>query len=74
MLPDQPKLETHIYASSAAEDFTDWQLLTIIDNSSTEPVYDVNRLQEYNVLSVFHRQGGPYPDRQVQVWDFYLDF
>lgn len=74
LLPDEPALETRIYASTSAEGFKDWALLTVIPNTSTEPLFDWSRLKRDNVLSVFVRQGGPYPDRKLQVWDFKLEF
>lgn len=74
MLPDEPKLELHIYTSTAAGGFKDWKLLAVVPNASTEPQFDRNRLRDHNVLSIFVRQGGGYPDRKLQVWDFQLEF
>ena len=74
LLPDEPALETRIYTSTASAGFKDWTLLTVIPNTSTEPLFDEARLRDENVLSVFVRQGGPYPDRKLQVWDFHLAF
>ncbi|KAG9255639.1 uncharacterized protein F5Z01DRAFT_735580 [Emericellopsis atlantica] len=74
LLPDEPKLETRIYTASASDGFRSWALLTVIPNASTEPLYDQKRLRDDDILSVFVRQGGPYPDRKLQVWDFQLAF
>ena len=74
LLPDEPALETRIYTSTSGGSFKDWTLLTVIPNTSTEPLFDRTRLARDNVLSVFVRQGGSYPDRKLQVWDFELEF
>lgn len=74
LLPDLAALETRIYASSEAANFKDWTLLGVIENTSTEPLFDQRRLREQGVLSVFVRQGGGFPDRKLQVWDFHLAF
>ena len=68
----QKKLQTKIYGSTAAGDFRDWTLLATISNTATEPLFDRVRLRRFGILSLFIRQGGPYPDRQVQVWDYKL--
>ncbi|KAF4977944.1 hypothetical protein FZEAL_5592 [Fusarium zealandicum] len=74
LLPDAVASETRIYASTAQEGFKNWKFLVSIPNTSTEPLFDRTRLREKDVLSVFVRQAGPYPDRKLQVWDFELDF
>ena len=74
LLPDEPALELRIYASTAAEEFTDWTLLAVVENSQSEPLFDKTRLTYEDVLSVFVRQGGPFPDRKLQVWDFKLEY
>ncbi|KAF4465014.1 hypothetical protein FALBO_8139 [Fusarium albosuccineum] len=74
LLPDATALKTQIYSSTASGGFKDWKLLASIPNTSTEPLFDRTRLHNHNVLSVFVRQGGPYPDRKLQVWDFELTF
>ncbi|EEY24110.1 neuraminidase [Verticillium alfalfae VaMs.102] len=73
LLPVAATSETRIYVASAREKFRHWVLLTSIPNTSTEPLYDQVRLREYDVLSVFVRQAGSYPDRMLQVWDFKLE-
>jgi alpha-L-rhamnosyl-(1->4)-beta-D-glucuronate lyase len=72
LLPDLAALETRIYAASEAKNFKDWKLLGVIENTSTEPLFDQRRLKNEGVLSVFVRQGGGFPDRKLQVWDFEL--
>lgn len=74
LLPDEPAQETRIYTTTSSVGFKEWSLLAIIPNASTEPLYDRMRLKEENVLSVFVRQAGPFPDRKLQVWDFKLQF
>lgn len=74
LLPDAPALQTRIYAATEAGGFKSWILLTVIKNASSEPLFDKTRLAQDGILSVFSRQGGPYPDRKVQVWDFKLEF
>lgn len=74
LLPDEPALETRIYTSTADSDFENWTLLTVIPNTSTEPLFDQVRLRDEDILSLFIRQGGPYPNRKLQVWDFELSF
>ncbi|KAI9150589.1 Ulvan lyase, long isoform [Paramyrothecium foliicola] len=74
LLPDEAALELHVYVSTKAKDYRDWTLLTVIPNSSTEPLFDKVRLRDSNVLSLFVRQGGPFPDRKLQVWDLTLEF
>ncbi|KFA46157.1 hypothetical protein S40293_03752 [Stachybotrys chartarum IBT 40293] len=74
LLPDEPILQTKIYVATAGASFRDWTLLATIPNAQSEPLFDAQRLRASNVLSVFSRQGGPFPDRKVQVWDFRLDF
>lgn len=74
LLPDQPKADVAVYGSTAAGNFKDWKLLATIPNSAAEPLVDYARLKKSGILSVFIRQGGPYPDRKVQVWDFGLSF
>ncbi|KAH6670271.1 hypothetical protein F5X68DRAFT_248835 [Plectosphaerella plurivora] len=73
LLPDIAALQTRIYAASEAAKFKDWKLLGVIENASTEPLFDQRRLKNEGVLSVFVRQGGGFPDRKLQVWDFHLD-
>ncbi|KAM0571189.1 hypothetical protein ACHAP9_003616 [Verticillium nonalfalfae] len=73
LLPVAATSETRIYVASTREKFRHWVLLTSIPNTSTEPLYDQVRLREYDVLSVFVRQAGSYPDRMLQVWDFKLE-
>lgn len=73
-LPDEPALQTRIYTSTLDGGFKDWTLLTVIENTSTEPLFDKARLENEGILSVYVRQGGPYPDRKLQVWDFELQF
>ncbi|KAF3355058.1 UPF0317 protein [Verticillium dahliae VDG1] len=73
LLPVAAKSEIRIYVATAREKFRYWVLLASISNTSTEPLYDQGRLREYDVLSVFVRQAGSYPDRKLQVWDFKLE-
>jgi hypothetical protein len=74
LLPNEPSLETRIYASTSGGSFRDWTLLATIPNAQSEPLFDEQRLKTSNILSVFSRQGGPFPDRKVQVWDFALRY
>ncbi|RGP78406.1 hypothetical protein FLONG3_3542 [Fusarium longipes] len=73
LLPDPVKQSTGIYVATASKDFKDWTPLAEIPNTSTEPLFDKNRLHKFGVLSVFVRQAGGFPDRKLQVWDFELD-
>lgn len=72
ILPDQPKAIITAWASTAKYGFTDWTQLATIPNMACEPLVDEERLNNYGVLSLFLRQGGPFPSRMVQVWDFEL--
>ncbi|KAM0282048.1 hypothetical protein ACHAQH_003254 [Verticillium albo-atrum] len=74
LLPVAATSETRIYVARAKEAFQDWAVLAVIPNTSTEPLFDQHRLREHNVLSVFVRQAGSYPDRKLQVWDFTLNY
>ncbi|CAG9940522.1 unnamed protein product [Clonostachys rosea f. rosea IK726] len=73
LLPDLPALQLRIYVSTSDGQFKDWKLLTVVSNASSEPLFDQKRLKDQGILSVFVRQGGPFPDRKVQVWDFQLE-
>lgn len=74
LLPDLKALKTGIYASTATGGFKDWKFLADIPNTSTEPLFDNTRLRDKGILSVYVRQGGGFPDRKLQVWDFELAF
>lgn len=73
LLPDPVEQSTRIYVATASKSFKDWEFVAEIPNTSTEPLFDRNRLHESGVLSVFVRQAGAFPDRKLQVWDFELD-
>ena len=70
ILPDDPKKSTALYGATAAGNYQDWKLLATIPNTAGEPGVDEERLTQSGVLSVFIRQGGPFGERKVQVWDF----
>jgi hypothetical protein len=72
ILPDQPKMTVQIWAATADGGYGDWKKLADIPNSAGEPLVDEERLDKFNVLSLFIRQGGPFGTRKVQVWDFAL--
>jgi hypothetical protein len=72
ILPDQPKMTVQIWAATAGGGYGDWKKLADIPNSAGEPLVDEERLDKFNVLSLFVRQGGPFGTRKVQVWDFAL--
>ncbi|EOA84368.1 hypothetical protein ACJQWK_00926 [Exserohilum turcicum] len=72
VLPDQPKMTIQIWTSTAGGSYTDWKKLAEIPNSAGEPLVDEERLTKFSVLSLFVRQGGPFPERKIQVWDFSL--
>ncbi|KAF2266164.1 hypothetical protein CC78DRAFT_492251 [Lojkania enalia] len=72
ILPEAPKEQVTIWASTAGGNFQDWKSLATITNMAGEPLVDYERLATSGVLSVFVRQGGPYGTRKVQVWDFEL--
>lgn len=38
----------------------------------TEPLFDKQRLKDQNILSIFLRQSGSYPNRRLQVVDLTL--
>lgn len=73
LIPDEPTMSVQIHVATEAGKFEDWTYLTSIPNNQGEPLVDYERLERYDVLSVFIRQGGPFPERKVQVWDFALD-
>ncbi|KAJ4346454.1 uncharacterized protein N0V89_010383 [Didymosphaeria variabile] len=70
ILPDAPKNTTTLYGATAGGNYQDWKLLATIQNTAGEPGVDEERLAQSNVLSVFIRQGGPFGDRKIQVWDY----
>ncbi|USP72786.1 uncharacterized protein yc1106_00060 [Curvularia clavata] len=72
ILPDQPKMTIQLWTATAGANYNDWKKLADIPNSAGEPLVDETRLKNFGVLSLFVRQGGPFPARQVQVWDFGL--
>ncbi|KAI4623051.1 uncharacterized protein J4E87_006144 [Alternaria ethzedia] len=72
ILPDQPKMTVQIWAATAAGAYNDWKKLAEVPNAAGEPLVDEERLDKFNVLSLFIRQGGPFGTRKVQVWDFAL--
>ncbi|KAH7349032.1 hypothetical protein BKA66DRAFT_477143 [Pyrenochaeta sp. MPI-SDFR-AT-0127] len=72
ILPDQPKQTVQIWGATAGGGYTDWKKLAEITNMAGEPLVDEERLDKFNVLSLFVRQGGPFGTRKVQVWDFGL--
>jgi hypothetical protein len=72
ILPDQPKMAIQLWAATAGANYNDWKKLADVPNSAGEPLVDEARLKNFNVLSLFVRQGGPFPTRKVQVWDFGL--
>lgn len=72
ILPDQPKQTVQIWGATAGGGYTDWKKLAEITNMAGEPLVDEERLDRFNVLSLFVRQGGPFGTRKVQVWDFGL--
>lgn len=74
ILPDQPKETVTLWGSTAAGNYQDWKLLATIPNMAGEPQVDEERLEKDGVLSVFVRQNGPFGQRQVQVWDFQVDW
>jgi hypothetical protein len=74
ILPDEPAMQMKIYGATASGNFENWTLLATISNTASEPLIDTTRLSETGVLSVFVRQGGPFGQRMVQVWDFGLSF
>ncbi|KAF1833948.1 hypothetical protein BDW02DRAFT_569479 [Decorospora gaudefroyi] len=73
ILPDAPKMTVQIWTASAADGYTAWRKLADIPNSAGEPGVDEQRLANFNVLSLFIRQGGPFGSRKLQVWDFGLE-
>ncbi|KAH7135601.1 hypothetical protein B0J11DRAFT_556359 [Dendryphion nanum] len=73
ILPDAPKNTVTIWGATAGGSYKDWKSLATITNMAGEPLVDYERLAKNNVLSVFVRQGGPFGQRKVQVWDFGLD-
>jgi len=74
LIPDVSKNEVQIYIATDVGGYEDWTLLTTIPNNDGEPHIDSERLVSENVLSIIVRQGGPFPSRQIQVWDFGLSF
>lgn len=72
ILPDAPKNTVTIWGATAAGSFQDWKSLATIENMAGEPLVDYDRLSKFGILSVFVRQGGPFGQRKVQVWDFGL--
>jgi hypothetical protein len=72
ILPDALKNTVTVWGATAGGDFQDWKKLAEIGNMACEPLVDYERLAEKGVLSVFVRQGGPFGERKVQVWDFGL--
>ncbi|PSN74343.1 hypothetical protein BS50DRAFT_13872 [Corynespora cassiicola Philippines] len=72
IIPDQPKMTITIWSATAAGSFKDWKKLGDISNAAGEPLVDEERLRQHNVLSLFVRQGGPFGQRKVQVWDYEL--
>ncbi|RPB08615.1 hypothetical protein P167DRAFT_539172 [Morchella conica CCBAS932] len=72
LIPSNTNTEVYIYASTVAGSFKDWKLLWTGTGFSTEPLFDKARLKDQNILSVFFRQSGSYPDRKLQVIDFAL--
>lgn len=72
ILPDQPKSTVQIWGATAGANYADWTRLAEITNMAGEPLVDDVRLKEHGVLSLFVRQGGPFGQRKVQVWDFGL--
>lgn len=74
LLPDPVDEDTKIYAASASGEFAHWELLATVPSTSTDPLSDQNRLRDEDVLGVFVRQAGPFPDRELQAWNFALEF
>ena len=74
ILPDAPKNTTTLYGATASGNYQDWKLLATIQNTAGEPGVDEERLQQSNVLSLFIRQGGPFGDRKIQVWDYQVQW
>lgn len=72
ILPDQPKQTVQIWGATASGGYKDWKKLGEITNMAGEPLLDEARLKQNGVLSLFVRQGGPFGNRKVQVWDFGL--
>lgn len=72
LLPVLATDETRIYASSQNANFQDWKLISTIENTSAEPLFDSKRLRDEDILSIFIRQAGPFPERKLQVWDLHL--
>lgn len=72
LIPSNTNTEVYIYSSTVAGSFKDWKLLWTGTGFSTEPLFDKARLKDQNILSVFFRQSGSYPDRRLQVIDFAL--
>ncbi|KAJ4377268.1 hypothetical protein N0V83_000092 [Neocucurbitaria cava] len=72
ILPDQPKQTIQLWAATAGAGYADWKKVGEIVNSACEPGVDEERLARDGVLSLFVRQGGPFGERKVQVWEFGL--
>lgn len=72
ILPDQPRQTITIWGATATGGFTNWTKLAEITNMACEPLVDEERLKNFGVLSLFVRQGGPFGERKVQVWDYGL--
>lgn len=73
ILPDAPKSVVNLFGATAGGNYQDWKLLATITNMAGEPQVDEERLAQSNTLSVFVRQGGPFGERKIQVWDFELN-
>ncbi|KAF2245927.1 hypothetical protein BU26DRAFT_432130 [Trematosphaeria pertusa] len=72
ILPDAPKNTVTLWGATAEGNYQDWKLMATIINMAGEPQVDEERLAQNGVLSVFVRQGGPFGERKVQVWDYEL--
>lgn len=72
VIPDAPKATVQLWGATQGGDWKDWKKLGEIPNMAGEPLVDEERVRKFGVLSLFVRQGGPFGERKVQVWDFAL--
>lgn len=72
LIPSNTDTSVMIYYSTAGGSFKDWKQLWKGTGFDTEPLFDKQRLKDQNILSVFFRQSGSYPNRRLQVIDFAL--
>lgn len=72
LIPSNTDTTVMLYYATPAGSFRDWKLLWKGTGFDTEPLFDKHRLRDQNVLSVFLRQSGSFPNRRLQVIDFAL--